>query len=62
MEAIRTQLRPEQVWGIREEPRIAEQQFGNFQVNVFLQTHILSEQYVDCTWALFYALRLLFDC
>jgi len=33
LDAIRKklQLRSDQVWGIREEPRIAEQQFGNFQ-------------------------------
>jgi len=30
-DAIQKKLRSDQVWGIREEPRIAEQQFGNFQ-------------------------------
>ena len=38
MEMIKKQLHPDQVWGTREEPRIAEQQFGNFQVCLCLYT------------------------
>ncbi len=32
LRGIKAQLQPQQIWGTREEPRIAEQQFGNFQV------------------------------
>ena len=31
LEEIEKSLIPKSIWGIRQEPRIAEQQFGNFQ-------------------------------
>jgi broad specificity phosphatase PhoE len=33
LDEVRTRLAPEQIIAVREEPRISEQQFGNFQVS-----------------------------